>query len=119
MTLDTKSDAVPKETLQSNDSSGTIPPFKVSPRVSLLPGDLFRLSEGPYVVCSSGKRHSFGERGVFRFVSHRTEPNGSVIVVARRTVDVRAITIPWSRPAEQAESPAGNITYRPYKVRKL
>lgn len=93
-------------------------PFEAHPRTTLVPGDQFQLSGGPYLISGTGKRTRFGESGRFFFLGHKCMPDQSVVLLARRPGDVRATHIIWSRPAS-ADAGLGNITYRPYRIKKL
>jgi hypothetical protein len=44
--------------------------FRVSQRVTLKPGDLFRVKGGPYWKSATGEKLSLASKGPFRFVRH-------------------------------------------------
>jgi hypothetical protein len=46
----------------------TEPSYQLSPRVTLTPGDSFRVSRGPYMRTASGDRIPLAARGTFRLV---------------------------------------------------
>lgn len=81
-------------------------------------GDRIQISEGPYVICSSGRRHKFGEKGRFIFHGKQTYPNGAIALLCQRPTDVRVIPVFITPREEQADSALGAITYRPYRIKK-
>lgn len=42
--------------------------YRVSPRVTLAPGDTFRVGRGPYYRAASGERIAMAARGTFRLL---------------------------------------------------
>lgn len=44
--------------------------YRVSQRVVLSPGDVFRATGGPYWKCATGEKVSLKARGPYRFVAH-------------------------------------------------
>ena len=46
-----------------------IVPFKYSSKVTLHPGDEFRVSGGPYWLLKDGTKTGMGHKGLFRFIN--------------------------------------------------
>ena len=83
--------------------------YRVSPRVELRPGDVFRATGGPYWKSANGAKVKLNATGPFRFISHVTRgacewieatdksKNFCVLHVAgrRRRIDASIVTRPY------------------------
>ena len=48
-------------------------PIKISPKITLQPGDEVRVSQGPYYVCKSGKKINMGVSGKGSYIRAHSE----------------------------------------------
>jgi hypothetical protein len=83
--------------------------YRVSERVELRPGDVFRATGGPYWKGSDGTKHRLNATGPFRFISHvsrgvaqwieATDKCGNYCVLhlagRRRRIDPSIVTRPY------------------------
>ena len=86
--------------------------YQLSPRVTLVPGDQFLVSGGPYYRSSDGRRIPMAARGRLVFIAvHRT---GARVVIEARdpsgTVMLHLAGRRWS--------PVPGVVARAYKIRR-
>lgn len=88
--------------------------YVVSPRVTLTPGDQFKVSAGPYYRLDSGERVPLAARGTMTFVAcHRR--GHRVTVEARDGTGTVMLHV-----AGRRRSPVPGMVARPYRItRKL
>ena len=87
--------------------------YRLSPRVTLHPGDTFRVAGGPYYRLADGRRVPMAARGVFRLVE----------VVRQRS---RVYLLAYGRQgwaclhvAGRRRSPVPGLVARPYRLRRV
>lgn len=88
--------------------------YRVSERVTLTPGDQFRVAAGPYYRLDSGERVPLAARGTMTFVAcHRRGQR--VVIEARDGTGTVMLHV-----AGRRRSPVPSLVARPYRiVRKL
>jgi hypothetical protein len=91
----------------------TEPSYRLSPRVTLTPGDTFRVSRGPYMKTASGDRIPLAARGTFRLVE--VIRRGSVISLLGYGREGYALIHVFGR--RRSRSVPG-LVCRPYTVRR-
>lgn len=84
--------------------------LEVSPRVTLRPGDKFRVSKGPYWKSPSGEKHSLAVRGVCVF---------RAAIVRGKRLYVEAVnggSIVTLHVRGRRQTACDQIVARPYKI---
>lgn len=86
--------------------------YQLSPRVTLVPGDQFAVSGGPYYRSSDGSRIPLAARGRLTFVAvHRT--GARVVIEARDGSGTVMLHL-----AGRRRSPVPGVVTRAYKIRR-
>lgn len=87
--------------------------YQLSPRVTLHPGDRFRVAGGPYYRLASGERVSMAARGVFVLVAVE-QRRGRVTLLAYGRDGYAALHV-----AGRRRSRIPGLVARPYRVRRV
>lgn len=88
--------------------------YQISPRVTLHPGDRFRVSAGPYYRLASGERVSMAARGVFVLVAVEQGRGGRVTILAYGRDGYAALHV-----AGRRRSRIPGLVARPYRVKRV
>lgn len=88
--------------------------YQISPRVTLQPGDKFRVAGGPYYRLPSGERVSMAARGVFVLVTVEQGRGGRVTLLAYGRDGYAALHV-----AGRRRSRIAGLVARPYRVRRV
>lgn len=88
--------------------------YQISPRVTLLPGDRFRVTGGPYYRLASGERVPMAARGVFTLLAVEQTARGRVTLLAYGTGGYAALHV-----AGRRRSRVPGLVARPYRVRRV
>jgi hypothetical protein len=86
--------------------------YRLSPRVTLQPGDSFRVTGGPYYRLADGRRVPMAARGVFRLVEVRRH-RSRVYLLAYGREGWALIHVEGRR-----RSAVAGLVARPYRVRR-
>jgi hypothetical protein len=86
--------------------------YRLSPRVTLQPGDSFRVTSGPYYRLADGRRVPMAARGVFRLVEVRRH-RSRVYLLGYGREGWALIHVEGRR-----RSPVAGLVARPYRVRR-
>lgn len=87
--------------------------YQLSPRVTLVPGDRFKATGGPYYRLASGERVSMAARGVFTLVAVE-QRRGRVTLLAYGRDGYAALHV-----AGRRRSRVPGLVARPYRVRRV
>ena len=87
--------------------------FQISPRVTLHPGDRFRVSGGPYYRLASGEKVPLAARGVFTLLAVDAGRRGRVQLLAYGPGGFAVIHV-----AGRRKSRIPSLVCRPYRVRR-
>ncbi len=87
--------------------------YQVSPRVTLHPGDRFRVSGGPYYRLEDGSRVPLAARGVFTLVAVDRGRRGRVQLLAYGAGGFAVLHV-----AGRRRSRVPGLVCRPYRVRR-
>ena len=87
--------------------------FQISPRVTLHPGDRFRVSGGPYYKLPSGEKIPLAARGVFVLLAVDAGRRGRVQLLAYGPGGFAVIHVSGRR-----RSLIPGLVCRPYRVRR-
>lgn len=88
--------------------------YQISPRVTLHPGDLFRVSGGPYYRLTSGERVPMAARGTFTLVAIDRGRTGRVQLLAYGDGGFAVLHV-----AGRRRSRVPGLVARPYKIRRV
>jgi hypothetical protein len=88
--------------------------YQLSPRVTLVPGDKFRVAGGPYYRLADGERVSMAARGVFTLVAVEQTARGRVTLLAYGTGGYAVLHV-----AGRRRSRVPGLVARPYRVRRV
>ncbi len=86
--------------------------YRLSPRVTLQPGDTFRVAGGPYYRLADGRRVPMAARGTFRLVEV-VRQRGRVYLLAYGREGWALIHVEGRR-----RSAVAGLVARPYRVRR-
>jgi hypothetical protein len=86
--------------------------YRLSPRVTLQPGDTFRVSGGPYYRLADGRRVPMAARGVFRLVEV-VRQRSRVYLLAYGREGWALIHVEGRR-----RSPVPGLVARPYRAKR-
>lgn len=87
--------------------------YQLSPRVTLRPGDRFRVSGGPYYRLASGERVSMAARGTFTLLAVEQTSRGRVQLLAYGSGGYAVLHV-----AGRRRSRVPGLVARPYKIRR-
>ena len=87
--------------------------YQISPRVTLHPGDRFRVSGGPYYRLPSGERVPMAARGTFALVAVDRGRHGRVQLLAYGAGGFAVLHV-----AGRRRSRVPGLVARPYKIRR-
>lgn len=87
--------------------------YQVSPRVTLHPGDRFRVTAGPYYRLADGTRVPMAARGVFTLLAVEQTARGRVCLLAYGTGGYAVLHV-----AGRRRSRVPGLVARPYRVRR-
>ena len=87
--------------------------YQLSPRVTLHPGDRFRVSGGPYYRLASGEKIPLAARGVFTLLAVDAGRRGRVQLLAYGAGGFAVIHV-----AGRRKSRIPGLVCRPYRVRR-
>lgn len=88
--------------------------YQISPRVTLVPGDRFRVSGGPYYKLASGERVSMAARGTFTLLAVEQGRRGRVCLLAYGAGGYAVLHV-----AGRRRSRVPGLVARPYRVRRV
>lgn len=88
--------------------------YQLSPRVTLVPGDRFRVSAGPYYRLASGEKVSMAARGTFTLLAVEQTSRGRVTLLAYGTGGYAVLHV-----AGRRRSRVPGLVARPYRVRRV
>lgn len=88
--------------------------YQLSPRVTLHPGDRFRVAGGPYYRLASGERVPMAARGVFVLLTVERTARGRVTLLAYGTGGYAVLHV-----AGRRRSRVPGLVARPYRVRRV
>lgn len=88
--------------------------YQISPRVTLVPGDKFRVAGGPYYRLASGERVSMAARGTFTLVAVEQGRGGRVQLLAYGPGGWAVLHV-----AGRRRSRVPGLVARPYRVRRV
>lgn len=88
--------------------------YQISPRVTLVPGDRFRVSGGPYYRLPTGEKVPLAARGTFALVAVEHGRGGRVQLLAYGTGGFAVLHV-----AGRRRSRVPGLVARPYRVEKL
>lgn len=87
--------------------------YQLSPRVTLQPGDRFRVTAGPYYRLASGERVSMAARGTFVLLAVEHGRGGRVQLLAYGSGGYAVLHV-----AGRRRSRVPGLVARPYKIRR-
>jgi len=87
--------------------------YKLSPRVTLQPGDKFKVTAGPYYRLASGEKVSMAARGTFTLLAVETTTRGRVTLLAYGTGGYAVLHV-----AGRRRSRVPGLVARPYRVKR-
>jgi hypothetical protein len=87
--------------------------YQLSPRVTLHPGDRFRVAGGPYYRLASGEKIPLAARGIFTLLAVDAGRRGRVQLLAYGTGGFAVIHV-----AGRRRSRVPGLVCRPYRVRR-
>lgn len=88
--------------------------YQLSPRVTLVPGDRFRVSGGPYYRLAGGQRVPMAARGVMTFLAaHR---RGQRVTIEARDSGGATVLL---HTAGRRRSPVPGLVPRPYRIARI
>lgn len=87
--------------------------YQLSPRVTLRPGDQFRVTGGPYYKLASGERVSMAARGTFTLLAVEHGRGGRVQLLGYGTGGYAVLHV-----AGRRRSRVPGLVARPYKIRR-
>lgn len=88
--------------------------YQISPRVTLVPGDRFRVAAGPYYRLASGERVSMAARGTFTLLAVDHGRGGRVQLLAYGPGGYAVLHV-----AGRRRSRVPGLVARPYRVRRV
>ena len=88
--------------------------YQLSPRVTLRPGDRFKVTGGPYYRLASGERVSMAARGTFVLLAVEHGRGGRVQLLGYGTGGYAVIHV-----AGRRRSRVPGLVARPYRVRRV
>lgn len=88
--------------------------YQISPRVTLVPGDRFRVSAGPYYRLASGTKVPMAARGAFTLLAVETTTRGRVTLLAYGPGGYAVLHV-----AGRRRSRVPGLVARPYRVRRV
>lgn len=88
--------------------------YQLSPRVTLRPGDRFRVAGGPYCRLASGERVSMAARGTFTLLAVEHGRRGRVQLLAYGPGGYAVLHV-----AGRRRSRVPGLVARPYRVRRV
>ena len=88
--------------------------YQISPRVTLRPGDRFRVTAGPYYRLASSERVRMAARGTFTLVAVEQGRRGRVCLLAYGTGGWAVLHV-----AGRRRSRVPGLVARPYRVRRV
>lgn len=88
--------------------------YQISPRVTLHPGDRFKVSAGPYYRLPSGERVPMAARGTFTLVAIDRGRTGRVQLLAYGAGGFAVLHV-----AGRRRSRVPGLVTRPYKIRRV
>lgn len=88
--------------------------YQLSPRVTLRPGDRFKVTGGPYYRLASGERVSMAARGTFVLLTVEHGRGGRVQLLGYGTGGYAVIHV-----AGRRRSKVPGLVARPYRVRRV
>ena len=88
--------------------------YQISPRVTLVPGDKFKVSAGPYYRLASGERVSMAARGTFTLLAVEQTSRGRVTLLAYGPGGYAVLHV-----AGRRRSRVPGLVARPYRVRRV
>jgi hypothetical protein len=88
--------------------------YQLSPRVTLQPGDRFRVAGGPYYRLASGERVPMAARGTFVLLTVERTARGRVTLLAYGTGGYAVLHV-----AGRRRSRVPGLVARPYRVRRV
>lgn len=88
--------------------------YQLSPRVTLRPGDRFRVSGGPYYRLASGERVSMAARGTFVLLAVEHGRGGRVQLLGYGAGGYAVLHV-----AGRRRSRVPGLVARPYKIRRV
>lgn len=88
--------------------------YQLSPRVTLHPGDRFRVSGGPYYRLPSGEKIPLAARGTFALVAVEHGRRGRVCLLAYGSGGFAVIHV-----AGRRRSRVPGLVARPYRVKRV
>lgn len=88
--------------------------YQISPRVTLRPGDKFRVAGGPYYRLASGERVSMAARGTFVLLAVEHGRGGRVQLLGYGPGGYAVLHV-----AGRRRSRVPGLVARPYRVRRV
>lgn len=88
--------------------------YQISPRVTLVPGDKFKVSAGPYYRLASGERVSMAARGTFTLLAVEQTSRGRVTLLAYGPGGYAVLHV-----AGRRRSRVPGLVARPYRVKRV
>lgn len=88
--------------------------YQLSPRVTLHPGDRFRVTAGPYYRLADGTRVPMAARGTFTLLAVEQTARGRVTLLAYGTGGYAVLHV-----AGRRRSRVPGLVARPYRVRRV
>jgi hypothetical protein len=88
--------------------------YQLSPRITLHPGDSFRVAGGPYYRLPSGEKIPLAARGVFTLLAVDAGRRGRVQLLAYGAGGFAVIHV-----AGRRKSRVPGLVCRPYRVRRV
>jgi hypothetical protein len=88
--------------------------YQISPRVTLRPGDRFKVTGGPYYKLVSGERVSMAARGTFVLLTVEHGRGGRVQLLGYGTGGYAVIHV-----AGRRRSKVPGLVARPYRVQRV
>ena len=88
--------------------------YQLSPRVTLKPGDRFRVTAGPYYRLASGERVSMAARGTFVLLAVEQTARGRVTLLGYGSGGYAVLHV-----AGRRRSRIAGLVARPYRVRRV
>lgn len=88
--------------------------YQLSPRVTLVPGDRFRVTGGPYYRLASGERVSMAARGTFTLLAVEQTSRGRVTLLAYGPGGYAVLHV-----AGRRRSRVPGLVARPYRVKRV
>ena len=88
--------------------------YQLSPRVTLVPGDRFRVTGGPYYRLASGEKVSMAARGTFTLLAVEQTARGRVTLLAYGPGGYAVLHV-----AGRRRSRVPGLVARPYRVKRV